>query len=111
VKKEAVEVFDDFDGFPASETIRFSVDSQDYEIDLTEEHALEFRAAAKEFIQYARLAGIVRQGKRSRRGPLERVRSQKVRVWAVRKGLLEEGSRGRIPGVVVDQYDKAHKGH
>jgi hypothetical protein len=42
-KKITVELQDDLDGGPAGETVRFGVDSAEYEIDLSKKNAAAFR--------------------------------------------------------------------
>jgi hypothetical protein len=54
-------LIDDLDGSQANETVRFSVDGRDYEIDLNTGHAEELRSALAEYSKLGR--------KRRRRGP------------------------------------------
>lgn len=49
---------DDLDGSSAAEgTIRFAVDGNEYEIDLTARHAAEFRSALNVYVGAARKVG------------------------------------------------------
>jgi hypothetical protein len=55
--KTVVEWVDDLDGAPAEETVSFSLDGVEYEIDLSTENATKLRARLKEFIRRARPDG------------------------------------------------------
>jgi hypothetical protein len=49
-----VQVTDDLDpSVQATNTVRFGLDRAEYEIDLTEEHTQELRAALEQYIQRA----------------------------------------------------------
>lgn len=55
--KKVIELlYDDIDGeeVEAAETVKFAVDGAEYEIDLTEQHAKELRAAAAPYVESAR---------------------------------------------------------
>ena len=56
-QKVTVELEDDLDGGPAVETVRFGVDSAEYEIDLSKKNAAAFRRKLAPFIEHARKAG------------------------------------------------------
>jgi Lsr2 len=60
-----VDLQDDLDGGPADETVRFGVDSAEYEIDLSKKNAAAFRRKLAPFIDHARKAG---RGQRRRAG-------------------------------------------
>src|SRR3954449_13274410 len=49
-----VMLIDDLDGSEGAETIKYSVDGQDYETDLSEKNAERFRSLLKEFIDASR---------------------------------------------------------
>jgi hypothetical protein len=51
---QKVMLIDDLDGSEGAETIRYSVDGQAYEVDLSEENADRFRSVLKEFIDVSR---------------------------------------------------------
>ena len=106
--KIAVVLEDDLDGGPADETVRFGLDGADYEIDLSKQHAREFRRELASFLVHARRAG---QGRRRRpaRGSPGRRRSSDIRVWAKDAGI-QVSDRGRIPASVVAQYQAATSG-
>jgi hypothetical protein len=109
-QKVTVELHDDLDGGPADETVRFGVDSAEYEIDLSKKNAAAFRRAFAPFIEHARKAGRG-QRRRSARTAASRDRSGSIRAWAKQSGIAVS-ARGRIPASVVEQYQAAAtKGH
>lgn len=55
-QKVQVILVDDLDGGQADETVAFSLDGTDYEIDLSNEHAQELRGAFDRYLQVARKA-------------------------------------------------------
>jgi hypothetical protein len=99
-----VQLTDDLDGKPATETVRFSLDGRDYEIDLTDKNA---RALRKDLQPWTTAA---RRTPRSKTGSTTRVEtgvdSAAVRAWAASNGI-ELSPRGRLPRDVVDQYRAA----
>src|SRR5256885_15319002 len=60
-QKITLELQDDLDGGPADETVRFGVDSTEYEFDLSKKNAAAFRKKLAPFIDHARKA---RRGQR-----------------------------------------------
>ena len=108
-QKITVELQDDLDGGPADETVRFGVDSAEYEIDLSTKNAAAFRKKLAPFIDHARKAG---RGQRRRPGrtAASRERSGDIRAWAKDQDIAVS-ARGRIPASVVEQYHAATKGH
>lgn len=106
-QKVTVALEDDLDGGPADETVRFSFDDTDYEIDLSAKNARAFRRSLAPFIEHARKAnrGTARQTARTTAG---RRRSGAVRAWAKDHGI-EVSERGRIPASVIQQYQAAAK--
>ena len=94
----------------SGQTVRFSLDKQNYEIDLTNEHADELRAALARYVEAARKTGSDRPARARSTG---RSRSSKpdisptaVREWAKANGI-EVSARGRIPPSVIDQFRAA----
>lgn len=107
-QKITAELQDDLDRGPADETVRFRVDSAEYEIDLSKKNAAAFRTKLAPFIEHARKA---RRGQRRRPGrAANRERSADIRAWA-KDHDIAVNARGRIPASVVDQYHAAAKGH
>lgn len=104
-RKTQVLLVDDIDGSDATNTITFGLDGVDYEIDLNDENAGEFRSAMEKWTVLAR-----RTGGRARRGSGAGTGSsdaKRIRQWAVENGY-EVSERGRIPVNVREAYAKAN---
>ena len=105
-RKTCVELVDDIDGDKASQTVSFSVDGVDYEIDLSDQNAEKFREELGGWIAKSRRVG----GRRSRGtaaragGPND---SARIREWA-RSAGYEVPDRGRISGTIRKAYEDAH---
>jgi hypothetical protein len=99
-----VELIDDLDdNSPAAETVKFSLDSVTYEIDLTEKNAQRLRKYMTEFVSAARRTG----GKQRTKGKGPTLsESAQQRVWAAQNGMVVP-SHGRVPASVVEAYQKA----
>jgi Lsr2 len=107
-QKITVELQDDLDGSPASETVLFGVDGAEYEIHLSSKNAAAFRRKLAPFTGHARKAG---RGQRSRPGQAaSREHSGDIRAWAQGQGIAVS-ARGRIPASVAEQYHTATQGH
>jgi hypothetical protein len=105
-KTTVVTITDDIDGSEGAETVSFSFDGQNYEIDLSRKNHDKFRKGLQPFIDSGRRVG--RQGAtRSGRGRSSRKDSSAIRAWAAEQGLTVN-ERGRIPAAVVAQYEAAH---
>jgi Lsr2 len=104
-QKVTVALEDDLDGGPADETVRFGIDTAEYEIDLNKRHAAAFRRKLAPFIEHARKAGR-RPGLRPGRTAASRERSENIRAWAQSQGIAVS-DRGRIPASVAEQYKTA----
>ena len=108
VQRVITERFDDFDGSPAVETVRFGYAGREYEIDLNEEHAAALDEAFALYVEHARRADGV---KPRRARPAEERRSPEelraIRRWAREQGL-QVSDRGRIAADIVAKYDAAH---
>jgi hypothetical protein len=112
---QRVVLTDDLDGLEAAETITFTINGQDYEIDLSEENAQRFYDAFGTYIEKSRR--VERQVAPTRRGRGDRRRRSgtsgrddipQIRAWAEANGH-EVSARGRIKKEVVDAYDEAHQ--
>lgn len=106
------------------ETLKFGFDGYDYEIDLCAEHTEEVHDQLQELILHARRAPGGRGGRRSApsrpsaeratkgrtasRAVSDRDRLQAIREWARSHGHPEVKSRGRIPQVIIEEYEAAH---
>ena len=105
---------DDIDGSEGAQTISYTVDGQEYEIDLSEENVQRFHAAVEPFVsksrQVERQAAPARRGRgdgRRRSGSSGRDDIPQIRAWAESQGMDVSG-RGRIKKEVIDAYDAAH---
>ncbi len=96
---------DDLTDEPANTTVSFGLDGRDYEIDLTDANAEEFREMLDTYIAAGRKVGGTR---RRRRGssPVADVDPKAVRAWAAAKGY-EVSNRGRVPAAVIEAYRAA----
>ncbi|MEI8084184.1 MAG: Lsr2 family protein [Actinomycetes bacterium] len=104
-QKIQVLLVDDLDGGVAEETVSFGLDGDDYEIDLTAEHAAVLRSALHEYTKVARRVNRRRgAGKRSVSGGPD---TAAVRVWARDHGIVVS-ARGRVSAEVVAQYEAAN---
>jgi hypothetical protein len=107
VKKVTVALVDDLDGkSPANETVRFSLDDVNYEIDLSAPNAEKMRKDLTAWIHASRrVAG--RQRRSTRTGlARETEGSSVIREWARRNGH-PVSHRGRIPRSVIDAFNSA----
>lgn len=117
-QKYVVLMVDDLDGAQLeadeAESIRFSVNGENHAIDLSKQHAEEFRTVLKPYLEKSRKVDHVASGKRSvaRSGsssiirPEEIERRQQIREWA-RKNGYKVSDRGRISQDIVQAFDKA----
>jgi hypothetical protein len=104
--KIIVEVIDDLDGSKAEETVRFSIDGTEYEIDLSGTHSKKLRDALQPFVKAGRRVG----GKRSGRGSsaaTDGKQSKAIREWAKHRGM-QVSDRGRVSAEVQKAYNEAH---
>jgi hypothetical protein len=116
-RKVQVILSDDLDeNLPADETVSFSLDGTNYEIDLAEKNARELRDTFARYVSSARKVGrgsgrsatSSPGGARPRAGGrMDREQASAIREWA-RKNGHNVSDRGRIPSSVVDAYERAH---
>ena len=109
-QRVVTELTDDTNGKPADETVTFSLDGREYEIDLTSKNAAALRKAFGVYVTNGRRMG----GRRPRSAPAggsSRSKSdldtKAVREWANKNGH-KVSERGRIPTSVIDAYQAAH---
>ena len=97
---------DDLDGSEAIETINFSIDGTEYEIDLNDAHATELRGALNKYTSVARkTTGRARPARKP--GGIGGTDTKAVRAWAIENGIAIS-SRGRVQADVVARYEAAH---
>lgn len=103
-----IHLLDDLDGSPADETVRFSLDTTSYVIDLSTAHSDQLRKALAKYIVAGRRASrgatAVVASKQSS-GVSTQARNRAIREWAKRSGR-DINDRGRIPASVVEIYEK-----
>lgn len=107
--KTIVTLVDDLDGTSIDqgkgETVKFSLDSTSYEIDLSSENARELRDAFKPYTKVARAAS-------ARRTPTGAARSNPTDLAAARTWLRANGhevsDRGRIPNKLMELFQGAN---
>jgi uncharacterized membrane protein len=107
-------LIDDLDGSAGAETITYTVNGQEYEIDLSEENAEKFHDALEPYVQNSRevrrQADTARRGRgdgRRRSGASGRDDIPQIRAWAEAQGM-DVSARGRVKKEIIDAYDEAH---
>jgi hypothetical protein len=86
---------------PADETIRFSVNGAEYEIDLSRVNAGAFRDRIRPYQEAARR---VRAQPRGPRPAAQRQQTAKIRGWA-RENNIKVSNSGRLPAGLVARYE------
>jgi hypothetical protein len=110
-QKYIVQLVDDLTQQPiedgAGESVRFALDGVSYTIDLTSEHAEEFRAALTPYVNAARKADVAVRAKASTSSRAPKGDLKAIREWANANGY-SVSSRGRIPAEVQSAYNAAN---
>ncbi len=110
-QKVQVMLVDDLDGGEAAETLGFSLDGVNYEIDLSTRNAAKLRDAMASWVGHARrVSGRSASAggrRRAARGPRSGPDTATVREWARQNGF-KVSDRGRISADVMAAYEKAH---
>jgi hypothetical protein len=102
-----VEVTDDFDGTPGASTVKFGLDGNDYEIDLSDEHAEQFRSFVQNYVNVGRKVAAGSGAKKRRAGGAGRGGdAAAMREWAQANGY-EVNQRGRISADIKKAYAAA----
>ncbi|MDQ1058102.1 hypothetical protein QFZ23_002003 [Arthrobacter globiformis] len=107
MRKTVVVLEDDLDGSEASETLNFSVDGTEYEIDLNADHANELRSALSRYTNAARKVTGGRSRPVARKSSGTGTDAKAIRMWAIDNGL-QVNTRGRIQADIVEKYLAAH---
>jgi hypothetical protein len=112
---QRVVLTDDLDGSEATQTLNYTVDGQEYEIDLSEENVQRFHEALEPFVsvsrQVTRQTAPTRRGRgdgRRRSGASGRDDIPQIRAWAESQGM-DVSARGRVRKRIIDAYDEAHQ--
>lgn len=103
VQKVHVVLVDDIDGGHADETVSFSLDSVNYEVDLSANHAAELRRALQPWINAGRRVTSKGRTKRAAGGG----DTAKIREWAKARGMAVS-ERGRISARIRAAYEAAN---
>jgi Ni,Fe-hydrogenase maturation factor len=116
-KRPKVILIDDLDGGEAVGTVKFAIDGEAYEIDLSAAHQKELRDALDKFREAGTRLGRYHIGatrtstrgvtKPARRQPADREQNRAIREWAEQQGK-QVSPRGRIPQAIVDQFHQTH---
>ncbi|HEY3469705.1 MAG TPA: Lsr2 family protein [Amycolatopsis sp.] len=109
-QKVLVEILDDIDGSPATQTVQFGLDGVTYEIDLSDENAAALRDELARYIGAGRRVGgrkvRVATGQSTTTTQSDRERNQQIRAWANANGY-EVSDRGRLSSEVISAYEQA----
>lgn len=97
-RRTEVILVDDLDGSDANESLSFAFDGRHYQIDLSKEHAKEFRNLLKPYIRAGEAVAA----------PAQNNEASKIREWAVANGY-SVSRRGRLNRDIEEAYRKAHK--
>lgn len=99
---------DDIDGDDAVETVSFSLDGVDYEIDLNEGNAEGLREALGRYIEAGRrVGGRRRKGQKVAAGGDAGPSASDIRAWARDNGW-DVPERGRVSQEVREAFAAAH---
>lgn len=96
-----IELIDDLDGSPATQTVTFSLDGASFEVDLSDLNADALRSSLAPFAEKARRTGGRKQ--RAAETRMSGPNTKDVRAWALAQGL-EVNARGRIADSILQQY-------
>lgn len=103
-QKVSVVMTDDLDGSDATETIHFSLDGTNYEIDLNAKNAAALRKALEKYTEAGRkVRGASARGRAKSSSDVD---PKAVRAWAA-SHKIDVPARGRIPGSVIEKYKAA----
>ena len=115
-QKTVVVLVDDLDGEPADTTVRFGLDSREYELDLTEANAQALREAFARYIPAARKTSGGRRASATAQKPSATAQKPgkafqgfdpaAVRAWAAGNGYTVS-ARGRIRAEVLEAFRAA----
>src|SRR4051794_33734960 len=99
-------ISDDLDGSAATQTISYTIEGQEYEIDLSEDNVQRFHEALEPFVSASRqvqrqTARRSRGDGRRRGGGSGRDDIPQIRAWAESQGM-DVSARGRIRKEIID---------
>lgn len=105
-RKTVVTHIDDLDGTAANETVSFTLDQVDYEIDLSSTNAAALREALSIYISAGRRVGGERRPRSGGSARTDKEQLDAIRRWARSNGF-EVSDRGRISKAVQEAYNAA----
>lgn len=101
-----VERVDDLDGSPATETIEFSLDGTNYQIDLNDQHAQQLRAVLDRYALHARrhpqTTTLAPERQRQRKKRDNQALTERIRQLASRQKRTEHHDHAPTPPHVAD---------
>src|SRR5512133_111550 len=105
-QRTVIQLTDDLDGKPIpngkGETIRFSLDRTDYEIDLADKDAKALRDTFAKYVSAGRRTGRTAAAHEARGYD-----PKAVRAWAGSQGI-QVSQRGRVPADLVARFQTAN---
>ncbi|MBB4688940.1 histone-like nucleoid-structuring protein Lsr2 [Amycolatopsis jiangsuensis] len=110
-QKVHVEMVDDIDGSIAEQTVPFSLDGVNYEIDLSEDNAAALRDELAPYVGASRRVGgrkvriAAGTAPRPASTAADRERNRTMREWAEANGF-QVSDRGRLPAEIVRAYEE-----
>jgi hypothetical protein len=114
VRKVETTLVDDMTGDAADETVSFSLDGIEYEIDLSENNAGVLRDIFADYANAGRRVAKRTAVSNGRPGPSATSRGNRERTAAIRAWAREAGrqvsDRGRISAEVAKAFEDAHRG-
>jgi hypothetical protein len=109
-KQTVVQLLDDIDGGQADETVTFSLDGVDYQIDLSTSNADKLRKGLSEYVGHAtKVGGRRKRGAVAGAAGRDKAQNQAIREWARETGE-PISERGRIPEALVLKFQAVHGG-
>lgn len=109
-RRVMIDIESDLSGKAPAETVEFTWNGHQYEIDLTDEERSAFQESLKEYLDHARVK--VGRGRSSKTKPARTelgASPATVRAWA-RAQQIDVPARGRIPNDVYERFEAANKG-
>src|SRR5699024_7153282 len=100
-RETIINLIDDIDGSKADVTIKYSFEGSNYEIDLTDDHAEDFREHMQEWLDRSRRVGLARNTARTGGASSE---TAKIREWAREQGI-DVPTRGRLCEEIMKAYE------
>lgn len=101
-----IQLTDDLDGTDGTQTVQFTVNGVDYELDVNDKNAEKFRKALEPYVSAARRATGRRPSPRGATAKANKEETQAIRQWAKESGYAVS-DRGRISAEIRAAYHAA----